>query len=400
MNFFYLFLIGYFLINFILFIKPLQKQPPLAPVVPPQTISNPLNIVNNTIPVLPVQNHVTKTSPSDSPSLNHQKPVVNEKPPTLNPQTVVPTAIAQAMKPVSLPSPDKPKPNVLSPVPSTYTDPLEQSLASLEHDIIKSENIPPSSLIPIPPILNNAMQPTNTNCNSNLNPPILQPNLLSMDKPPLSLSNLVPTNPLLHPMHPSLDTELPPILQTNSSTTNALHPHNNGFDIKQEFDMRNTNNNGMAMTVPMNMSIPSLFDPLPPVNNQQLIHPKPISELIDPLPMLDKKLTPPELSQKNQSQFDFKIKQEPNVKNACSWSSIASSSPQNTTPGSGSHSRQQAKDSFKAFQKQAKEKADREKQRLESLELKRQKEQAEKERMRVENERRRGREEEELDKAR
>lgn len=96
-----------------------------------------------------------------------------------------------------------------------------------------------------------------------------------------------------------------------------------------------------------------------------------------------------------------------NVMNASSWSSLArsSNSPQNilaVPPTGPASSRQQVMDSFKQFQKQAKERTDREKQRLENLELKRQqKEQAEKERLRVENEKRREKEEEDaLEKAR
>lgn len=125
----------------------------------------------------------------------------------------------------------------------------------------------------------------------------------------------------------------------------------------------------------------------------------------------DKRIAAEQQRQQHQS-FGYplptKTKQhDHNVKNASSWSSLAqsSNSPQNVVAATGTgpaSSRQQVMDSFKQFQKQAKEKADREKQRLESLELKRQqKEHAEKERLRVENEKRREKEEEDaLEKAR
>lgn len=374
---------------------------PKQPLVQVPPINNTSNSATNQAPPVSVPNHVTKPSTTNLPINNHKAPVVEQKPaPSLPPQSIAPTTIPQAPKPVALPSPDKPKPNVLSPLPSTYTDPIEQSLANLEHDI-KTESIP--NPLMIPPMMNNTLPP-NLNCNP-LNQAMLQPNSMEVKPPIMSMGNLIPPN-MLHGLHP-MEHDLPNI------PTNMMHTNNNGFDMKPDFDMNSQNNNGLSSVgLPMNMSIPSMFDPLPVMNNipppmkkdAPLIQAKPIEELTDPVQnMMDKKLTPPEHKHSQQAQFNYaKAKQDQNVKNASSWSSLASSSPQNSAPGSGAHSKQHVMDSFKAFQTKAKEKADREKQRLENLELKRQqKEMAEKERMRVEIERRREREEEDaLEKAR
>lgn len=250
------------------------------------------------------------------------------------------------------------------------------------------------------------------NSNPNLNPPILQ----SMDIKPtnLGLGNMLQTNA----MHASMEYDnLQQMVHQNMNNTNIIHPTNNGFNIKHEYDLPSNNNGLTAMGIPMNMTIPSMFDPIPqPIpkkdhQQQPLLQPKPIEELTEnvvPNLLMDKKPTPPGGGgggeHKHSQSFGFKPKQtaEQNVKNASSWSSLAqANSPQNTS-SSGTNSRQTVMDSFKAFQNKAKEKLDREKQRLEHLEMKRQqKEQAEKERLRVENERRKEKEEEDaLEKAR
>lgn len=160
----------------------------------------------------------------------------------------------------------------------------------------------------------------------------------------------------------------------------------------------------------MEMSIPSLFDPLPSHHNNSQIKKEMVkSESQDAFGLTDKKPPLNVIDQKPSmpgfvpGQTGFKVK--PDVKNASSWSSLAkANSPQGNSAANSSKQQHlsQVMDSFKAFQNKAKEKADREKQRLETLELKRQqKEQAERERMRQEMERRREMEEQEaLEKAR
>lgn len=370
-----------------------------------------MNNTNSSIPSIQgppatLPNHVAnKSAPSTLVTTNRKSSISNDtKPAPVPVQSVAPTTIPQPPKSVAIPapSPDKPKPSLVSPLTSTYTDPLEQSLANLEHDMIKNEPLEAISnnIVQMPSIINNPLSNPSINSNPNPNPPILQ-STMSMDiKSPLGLVNMLPTNTLIHGIHDNLH-EMPSVLHSNT-TAGMMHTANNGFNIKHEYDMA-TNNNGLSsLGIPMNMSIPSMFDPLPQqiLKKEPVLPPKPIEELADVGLNVDKKSTPPE--QKHSQSFTLKTKQEQNVKNASSWSNLAqANSPQNTTP-SGSNSRQTVMDSFKMFQNKAKEKADREKQRLENLELKRQqKEQAEKERLRVENERRREREEEDaLEKAR
>ncbi|KAF9415375.1 hypothetical protein HW555_006965 [Spodoptera exigua] len=86
----------------------------------------------------------------------------------------------------------------------------------------------------------------------------------------------------------------------------------------------------------------------------------------------------------------FKLKQEQNLKNASSWSSLAQAGSPQSIPNMGPNHQIKQKpvmDSFQAFKKQAKEKIDRQRALIEQQEL-RKKEQAERERQRQETERR------------
>ncbi|KAJ8734130.1 hypothetical protein PYW07_014681 [Mythimna separata] len=86
----------------------------------------------------------------------------------------------------------------------------------------------------------------------------------------------------------------------------------------------------------------------------------------------------------------FKLKQEQNLKNASSWSSLAQAGSPQSIPNMGTNHQIKQKpvmDSFQAFKKQAKEKIDRQRALIEQQEL-RKKEQAERERQRQETERR------------
>lgn len=407
-------------------------------------MANSISSNQNQGPPVSIPNHaVNKPAVNALPTSNRKPSINNDKQPTIPIQSVAPTTIPHPPKSVAVPapSPDTPKPSIISPLANTYTDPLEHSLASLESDIIKSE--PLENMVQLPPAVSNPICNPNINSNPNLNPPIKSeplegistnmvqmapvvtnplgnpsinsnPNLnppvlqsgMGMDMKPsnLGLGNMLSANSMLQGMHGNMEHEMPPMVHSNMNNANIMHSTNNGFNVKHEYEMPSNNNGLSSMGIPMNMSIPSMFDPIPQSvpKKELLLQPKPIEELTENVPnlLMDKKTTPPE--HKHAQAFSFKPKQEQNVKNASSWSSLAqASSPQNTS-SSGSNSRQQVMDSFKAFQNKAKEKLDREKQRLENLELKRQqKEQAEKERLRVENERRREKEEEDaLEKAR
>lgn len=397
--------------------KTLQKQQTLVPVAPINSTAN--NVTTSQAqPNASVPNHVANKSNTitNLPITNRKSSITTEKPNSS--MLVAPTAVPQAPKSVVLPtpSPDKPKPNVITPI-STYTDPLEQSLARLEHEIIKNDSMESIStgMVQVPSVLNNTVGNPNMNCNPNPNPPILQQSNMVMDiKPPL-MSDVMPANSMIHGIHP-IDSEISPTT-THPTTTTMIHTNNNGFGLKHEYDI-NTNNNGISsMGYPMNMSIQSMFDPIPthvnntlPVKKESLqIQPKPIEELTESTVPCnttsttpnEKKTTSPEL--KHSQSYNKPKQHDSNVKNASSWSCLAQPSPpQNNSSAGNSNSKQQVMDSFKVFQNKAKEKADREKQRLENLEMKRQqKEQAEKERLRVENEKRREKEEEDaLEKAR
>lgn len=365
------------------------------------------NIPNNQVPPITISNHVVNKPAVNVSATSHGKQSINnDKQISVPIQSIAPT-IPQTPKLVVVPTPSPDKPNVISPLASTYTDPIEKSLASLEHDIIKSEPIEnniSAGLVQMPPTVTNPMVNPNMNPNPNLITPVLQPTV-SMDMKPsnMVLENMLTTNSILHGMHSNVEHELSSVVHPSIATTNMVHSTNNGFNVKHEYDLSSNNNGLSSIGIPMNMSIPSMFDPLPQQipKKEPLLQPKPIEELTASIPnlIMDRKTTPPE--QKHSQSFTFKPKQEQNVKNASSWFLGQPNSPQNNTP-SGSNSRQHVMDSFKAFRNKAIEKADREKQRLENLELKRQqKEQAEKERLRVENERRREREEEDaLEKAR
>lgn len=358
---------------------------------------------------------VQKTTAPAPVSQPQEKPMtVQPTPPVLShPQTRSSVSLSNvAPVPKKIPTSNSSS-SIQLPLDNAYTDPLEHSLASLEQDMIKSEGItsPLSNISSIPAIPN-------------------IPNINPTHQMPMMGGNMMPTsNSLMHPMHSTIDTnEMAPVIPPITTSTNMLHSNNNGFGtIKSEIDLP-MNNNGLSMGMnipPLGVNISSIFDPLPSVTQSQqmpmnsmgllpvkkeekpLIHPKPLEELSNPSPIVsgnmnnstDKKMTPPEQKAANFASA-FKPKQEQNIKNASSWSSLAqANSPQNSSTGV---SNRQVVDSFQQFKKQAKEKADRQKALLEQQEMRRQqKEQAEKERLRAETERRREKEEEEaLEKAR
>ncbi|XP_049820910.1 bromodomain-containing protein 3-like isoform X4 [Aethina tumida] len=424
----------------------IQKPPILPPQPAPPNVAPPTNNTTTNLPVASsssnqvpptvsnptttsqpqtVNNHLTSnkpvTVPSPMPPVANRKPSIEKPPVSMPAQNPAPPTAPQVPKPVALPtpSPDKPKPNILSPMSSSYTDPLEQSLASM-HEIaksdpmeIKSESLDlPGNLMP--PSLSNPMMNPNINSLPNLHPAVLQPNMAMDLKPSMGMPPMIPANSMM--MHNPLESEIASMMQNNQQF--MMHPQNNGIGIKNEFDMH-TNNNGMPnMGLSMDINMGSVFDPMQQAMNNSTIkresNPPKMEDRLDMAYMgMNNDKKPPHMDQQKMSQSfsgapGYKpVKSEShNVKNATSWSSLGTSltkntSPQNNTAQCGS-SNKQVMESFKAFQTKAKEKADREKQRLENLEMKRQqREQAERERLRAENERRREREEEDaLEKAR
>lgn len=408
----------------------------MAPLSLNTTTAAPLPNTNNQVQsVPPTTNHMDTSKlpinvnplPPIPPISNRKLSISNEKPPPnlLMPgqQTTVPQVPKQVVA-LPTPSPDKPKTNILmSPLTTpSYTDPIEQSLASLEHEMSKPE----SSLDVLTANIVSMNQPpmVTTNVPSIMNPALIQPNtVVEMKTPslplqtPLAIDSLVGSmlpnvvDSLVHPLQNTLESDIHSLIQNNGANQNMLHHvTNNGFGIKHDFDL-NTNNNGFTGmgNVTINAPYASVFDPLPqqitnvqPPKKETNVHRNETDNVVN-----DRKVSSVEHKQQQQHQqqpqasstFNYKSKHEQNVKNASLWSSLAkANSPQNSASGGSSR----VMDSFKQFQNKAKEKADREKQRLENLELKRQqKQQAEKERMRQENERRKEREEEDaLERAR
>ncbi|XP_066145851.1 bromodomain-containing protein 3-like isoform X8 [Euwallacea fornicatus] len=356
------------------------------------------------------------------PTAATRKHPTSDKPPTI--PSPVPTQPASSMGGIKvgatgqggMTSPDKPKATgVLSPLASgavQYSDPLEESLANLEQEIIKHEPMDTvmamNAISQTKPPLNVTAPPHHLGITSN-------PHLDIKHSLGGSSMGTLPPTPLGVSQHHNLhmDQDMQSLMhQVGMGHAHGQHPslhiQNNGYSIKHDFDGPINTNNGMSSMggLPMEMSIPSMFDPLPTHHNNSQVKKGNVGIKVEPQPQ-----DPYGLPEKKPQLLDQKpivpafvpvgMKAKSDVKNASSWSSLAkATSPQNNA--SGNSSKQQVMDSFKAFQNKAKEKADREKQRLETLELKRQqKEQAERERMRQEMERRREMEEQEaLEKAR
>ncbi|KAI5642514.1 bromodomain extra-terminal - transcription regulation domain-containing protein [Phthorimaea operculella] len=148
-------------------------------------------------------------------------------------------------------------------------------------------------------------------------------------------------------------------------------------------------------------SVPSMMTPnIKKEDVKPLITPKPIEDLIGVPNMMSNSMSDRvkyEMEQKKMEDAKnsnfvqaFKLKQEQNLKNASSWSSLAQAgSPQSIPNMNPNHQVKQkpVRDSFQEFKKQAKEKIDRQRALIEQQEL-RKKEQQERERQRQETERR------------
>ncbi|XP_060809601.1 bromodomain-containing protein 3 isoform X2 [Amyelois transitella] len=205
-------------------------------------------------------------------------------------------------------------------------------------------------------------------------------------------------------------------------------PPQNGFIEKNMHHERemlrpdvNTTMSGMTPVVPVS----SIFDPVPTAPHsviaqshhnipgapslltpaikkediKPLLTPKPIEDLMGVPNMgqnnisdrakyeMEKKIEDAKNSNFAQA---FKLKQEQNLKNASSWSSLAQAGSPQSIPNMNTNNQIKQKpvmDSFQAFKKQAREKIDRQRALIEQQEL-RKKEQAERERQRQETERR------------
>ncbi|CAH0747512.1 unnamed protein product [Diatraea saccharalis] len=203
-------------------------------------------------------------------------------------------------------------------------------------------------------------------------------------------------------------------------------PPHNGFvekTMSHERDIMRDVNPSIPDIAPV-APVASIFDPVPSVPHsviaqshhnmsaapclitptvkkedmKPLLTPKPIEDLIGVSNMVSNKMydrakyeMDKKLEDVKNSNFvqAFKIKQEQNLKNASSWSSLAQAGSPQSIPNMGSNNQMKQKpvmDSFQAFKKQAKEKMDRQRALIEQQEL-RKKEQAVRERQRQETER-------------
>ncbi|XP_049887175.1 bromodomain-containing protein 3-like isoform X3 [Pectinophora gossypiella] len=139
-----------------------------------------------------------------------------------------------------------------------------------------------------------------------------------------------------------------------------------------------------------------------------LITPKPIEDLMGVPNMMTNNISDRAKYEMEQKKLEdaknsnfvqaFKLKQEQNLKNASSWSSLAQAGSPQSIPNINTTNQIKQKpvmDSFQAFKKQAKEKIDRQRALIEQQEL-RKKEQAERERQRQQETERRHPEEEKM----
>ncbi|XP_050665313.1 bromodomain-containing protein 3 isoform X2 [Leptidea sinapis] len=159
----------------------------------------------------------------------------------------------------------------------------------------------------------------------------------------------------------------------------------------------------LPVTAPSHLNMASVPNMMPQSVKKEdvkpLLTPKPIEDLMrvpTSIPSnnmtaakyeMDKKMEEPKNTNFVQA---FKAKQEQNLKNASSWSSLAQAGSPQSVPNIGTTTQIKQKpvmDSFQAFKKQAREKQDRQRALIEQQQL-RKKEQAERERQRQEIERR------------
>ncbi|XP_066999162.2 bromodomain-containing protein 2 isoform X2 [Anabrus simplex] len=431
--------------------------------VPPTTASGPVPTLTMTSAGHIVSNaHQTRkttaaTNGTSSNAVHSKQPTTSDtattKPApvashTLPPQPARPSAMATAA----------PVKKTTGPVTTPNSKPSIPSVESVsEPDAIKKESLVPSPITVVPNVPTStapSSAPVSLQPNSDFKPitlPAIPPTTITNVASPQNSTVPFPTavttaSSVINPpitMHPGFDISMssspPPISVPPQHSSNGFphitsHPSISAAPpVKLEPDTSPLGVFNNGSNPPVATGVPSIFDPLPattlaattvashPVIKKEekptvplvpvLVGGKPLNDgLLNNTVPVEKKMTPPESTKTPAANFAsaFKSKLPPvleqNVKNASSWSSLASS-PQNPS-GPTTSNLKSAKlamvDSFHAFKKQAKEKLDRQRALIEQQEQRRhQKEQAERERVRLENERRREKEEEEaLEKAR
>lgn len=296
----------------------------------------------NTIPPLSQNDLVKTTTAVHQPPMQNRMNILNNSIPNMNPQmndilhnnnllsNSVNMSQNRGLGNMVIPQLKPP-----SPQSQFMIDPLEHSLASLEQSLGKRDMVQPNFSHMIPGGMHNVM------------------------------GDITAHNSVMHSLDMEITQNIPPIKQDSY----MIGASNNGFGmLKTDIDMQMSNGMNMIGVNSINnlnmhntMPATSLFDQLPmgtqqhnmmarqqhpPISNHNvmkkeekaLLTPKPIEDLMG-VPNnissigLDKKQTSPE-QKNNVTNFvqAFKPKQEQNVKNASSWSSIGLSQSQSNSP--------------------------------------------------------------------
>ncbi|XP_026479099.1 homeotic protein female sterile-like isoform X2 [Ctenocephalides felis] len=362
-------------------IKPVMANPAMTQPIMPITSQQSLNTIT--------QNELVKTTSAiQQPSIQSRMNVMNNTMPNMNSQmndmmhnnNLLNSSVGMQQN-RSLGSMAMPQLKPPSPQSQFMIDPLEHSLASLEQSLGKRDMVQPNFSHMIPGNMHNVM------------------------------ADMAGHNSVMH----SLDMEITQNIPAIKQDSYMIGSSNNGFGMmKTDMDMQMSN--GMNMmnvnnmnNINMHNSMPptSLFDQLPMTTQQQhmmarqqhlpisnhnimkkeekvILTPKPIEDLMGVPNNInsmshEKKQTPPE--QKNSvTNFvqAFKPKQEQNVKNASSWSSIGLSQSQSNSPQNSQGSKPKThSDTFLAFKNKAKDRQKALQQQQRAMEKLREKEASE-----------------------
>ncbi|CAK1548329.1 unnamed protein product [Leptosia nina] len=375
--------------------------PVVAPIVTPAVAPPP---VAPEVPHIPPALEVKETQevpPAPQPELNN--PPVASAPLTTPVQPIINPPISNLPDSCNVPlvrEADNLKPLKMEPRngldkvdTSHYIDPIERSLASLERSL--QAEIP----------LDDSVSASESS---------MRLEDFALSKPSMM------SDPSHHNLMAQLGglTDMTHVPETIKTEMHLPPPHNGFVDknnIQHERDLSrpelNPNLSGMTTAPPVS----SIFDP---VYSAPLSHPvtapshinvmasnnmipptikkEDVKPLLTPKPIEDLMRVPSVLTNNMAERGTalaqmFKTKQEQNLRNASSWSSLAQAgSPQSVPTTLGTNNQIKPKpvmDSFQAFKKQAREKIDRQRALIEQQEL-RKKEQAERERQRQETERR------------
>ncbi|CAG4924831.1 unnamed protein product [Colias eurytheme] len=372
-------------------------------------------------------------------------PVTNELPPTQVPAEVKEVPEVTPSPAIELKNPPVASAPMTNPVPATIYPPISNLPDSSNVPIVReSENLKPLKMEP-----RNGLDKVDTshyidpierslaNIERSLQADVPMDVSISASESSMRLDDFNLSKPSImpDPSHHNLMAQLgglTDMTHVSEPIKNEMYlpPAHNGFvekNVQHEREMLGPDMNPNITSMSSAPPVSSIFDPvytaphthpitaqahlnMPNVPNmiapaikkeevKPLLTPKPIEDLMrvpnvttnnmsDRVKYeMDKKMEDAKNSSFAQA---FKVKQEQNLKNASSWSSLAQAGSPQSVPTIGTNNQIKQKpvmDSFQAFKKQAREKIDRQRALIEQQELRR-KEQAERERQRQETERR------------